>query len=86
LKEYLSSVGARGQITLPLEVRRRLGLKPKDRVAIVVEDKTALVKSASSDLGSGFQSIPALGRNLTVEEMTEIAGEENAAEAVREGL
>ena len=85
MKEFLSSVSAKGQITLPAEVRSRLGLKPKDKVAFFIEEEGVLVKPAGADVKAGFQSIPALKPARTLEEMTEIAAEEHAREAAREG-
>jgi antitoxin PrlF len=86
MKEYVSSISPKGQITLPAEVRTRLGLKPKDKVAICMEEEKVIVRAALADLEAGFQSIPALKERRTLEEMTEIAAEEHAEEAAREGL
>jgi AbrB family looped-hinge helix DNA binding protein len=39
-----STISSKGQVTVPLEVRTRLGLKPGDRVDFVVEnDRTVLL-------------------------------------------
>jgi AbrB family looped-hinge helix DNA binding protein len=37
---------AKGQITLPIAFRRKLGLKPHDRVVIELEERGILVKPA----------------------------------------
>ena len=38
-----STIGSKGQITVPLEVRKRLGLKAGDRVEFVVDkDRTSI--------------------------------------------
>jgi antitoxin PrlF len=84
MKEYLSSVSTKGQITLPAELRRRLGINPRDKVALAIEDETLVVRPAQSGLRAGFMSIPALEVRLSVEEMTEIAAEEAAEEVARE--
>ena len=40
-----STLTSKGQVTIPAEVRRRLGLKPGDRVAFVVDaDEVRLVR------------------------------------------
>ncbi|MCL4543761.1 MAG: AbrB/MazE/SpoVT family DNA-binding domain-containing protein [Chloroflexi bacterium] len=87
MKEFLSSVSPKGQITLPVEVRRRLGIKPKDQVVIDLEQDSVRIRPAprQSFLDS-YRTIPALPRRLSVEEMTEIAAEEHAEEAAREGF
>jgi AbrB family looped-hinge helix DNA binding protein len=37
-KELLSTVTRKGQVTIPVEVRRALGVQPRDQVAFVMED------------------------------------------------
>jgi antitoxin PrlF len=84
MKEYLSSVSTKGQITLPAEIRKRLGIKPRDKVALTIEAEALIVKPAQSALRAGFMSIPALKTSMSVEDMTEIAAEEAAEEFARE--
>lgn len=86
MKEFESSVSPKGQITLPLEVRRRWGIKAKDKVAIHVDDDVVTLAPARAALATIYQSVPALPRSLSVEEMTEIAAEEHAQHVAREGL
>ena len=76
----------KGQSTLPLEARRRWGIKAKDKVTIQVEDDMVTLVPARSALETIYQSVPALSRPMTVEEMTELAAEEHAQHAAREGL
>jgi len=42
----ISILSAKGQITLPIAFRRKLGIKPHDRVVIELEEKGILVKPA----------------------------------------
>ena len=35
--EYVATVTGKGQLTLPAAIRRRMGIDPGDRVAIVIE-------------------------------------------------
>ena len=86
MEEFESSVSPKGQITLPVEVRRRWGLKPKDRVAIRVDGQTVRIAPARSPLDESFGAVPPLKQPLSDKEMTRIAAEEHAREAVREGL
>ncbi|MGC2402330.1 MAG: AbrB/MazE/SpoVT family DNA-binding domain-containing protein [Acidobacteriaceae bacterium] len=41
-----SSTLSKGQITVPLEIRRRLGLKEGDRVEFVVEEERTIIRPA----------------------------------------
>jgi AbrB family looped-hinge helix DNA binding protein len=86
MEEYESSVSPKGQITLPLEVRRRWGIKPKDRVAILVEEGGVRIVPIRWSVDASYGAVPPLSSPLSVEEMTEIAAEEHAQEAAREGL
>lgn len=43
-----AQVSSRGQITIPAEVRRKLGLKPGSRVVIEVHGNTAVLRPMKS--------------------------------------
>jgi AbrB family looped-hinge helix DNA binding protein len=86
MREYVSSVSPKGQITIPAEVRRMLGVKPKDKVAIVVEGQDVKLQPARSRLEASYQAVEALNPPRTGEEIDAIVAEKIAQEAVREGL
>lgn len=44
-----STISSKGQITIPQEVRKRLGLEPGDRVEFVVEEGRTFVRPARSE-------------------------------------
>lgn len=78
MAEYQSSVSPKGQITLPIEVRRRLGLKPKDKVTIQVEGDEVRLLPASFTLDTAAGSVPALDEPMTWDEIEERLKEERA--------
>jgi AbrB family looped-hinge helix DNA binding protein len=39
MKEIVSTITSKGQVTIPAEVRRHLGLRTRDKIAFVVEPK-----------------------------------------------
>lgn len=41
-----STISSKGQITVPLEIRNRLGLKTGDRVEFVVDDNRTTIRPA----------------------------------------
>jgi antitoxin PrlF len=41
-----STISSKGQITVPLEVRKHLGLKPGDRVEFVLNDHETAIRPA----------------------------------------
>lgn len=55
--EYRSRVGQKGQVTLPVDMRNRLGIKPKDMVRFIEEEDGIKVKPAKSTLRKHFGSV-----------------------------
>lgn len=82
---FRSSVSPKGQITLPLVVRRRWRLKAKDRVSITVEEDAVRIAPARSPVDETYGVLPPLPRSLTIEEMTDIAAEEHARDVIQDG-
>jgi antitoxin PrlF len=60
MREIVSTVTRKGQVTIPIEVRRRLGVGTPDKVAFVLEDEGVRLKPATVSLASLFGSVPAL--------------------------
>ena len=48
MPRFVSSVSPKGQITIPMEIRKRLGIKSKDKVAFEVEGDTVTLALSSS--------------------------------------
>jgi antitoxin PrlF len=48
-KQYSSSISSKGQVTVPQEIRRRLGLVAGDRVDFVVEGDRTLIRPGRID-------------------------------------
>jgi antitoxin PrlF len=57
MTEILATMTKRGQITVPAEVRRLLGIKPRDRVAFSIEDSEVRLRPARFTLESVFGSV-----------------------------
>lgn len=48
--KYSSSISSKGQVTVPQEIRRRLGVAPGDRIDFVIEgDRTVIRPSRSNE-------------------------------------
>ena len=43
-----AQVSDKGQITIPADIRRKLGLKPKSRVSIEIRDNTVVIRPMKS--------------------------------------
>ncbi len=68
MRELLSTDTTKGQVTIPVEVRRLLGVAPRDKVAFVVEDghvrvarRTSIVERMAGALKSRVRSPTAEG-------------------------
>lgn len=85
MKELVSSVSPKGQITIPLEIRKFLGVNPKDKVAFRVEGEEVKITPVGSRLAASYKAVPALKQPLGFKEMAEIAGEEHVQDAAKEG-
>lgn len=84
MKHYDSTITQRGQVTLPAEVRRILGVKPREKVTFEVEEGQVRVVPARFTLESASGSVPALKRPLSLEEITHLAAEEHARHVLAE--
>ena len=57
MKELETRLTQKGQVTIPAEIRHRLGLKPKDVVRFEVEGDEVKLKPATSRLLEGFGAV-----------------------------
>lgn len=83
MKEFLSSVSPKGQITLPIEMRRQLGVKPKDKVIMRLEGDHVAVRSASATLAHVFGSVEPPTSTDDLKAIEQAAREEQAEREVR---
>lgn len=79
MKEYAATVTQRSQVTLPAEVRRRLGIKARDKIIFAIEGDQVRLLPATFTLESAAGSVPPLGRTVDSEEQIREAKEEKAA-------
>ena len=47
--KYSSTISSKGQVTVPQEIRHRLGLSTGDRVEFVIEGERTLIRPGRSD-------------------------------------
>jgi AbrB family looped-hinge helix DNA binding protein len=83
---YIATISERGQITIPAEVRRELGVHAGSRISFEVHDREAVIKPMKSlmDLaGAGAEY--AKGEYVPFEVARDIALMREAEEIVREG-
>lgn len=83
MREYLSSVSPKGQITVPAEIRRKLGVKPKDKVSLRLEGDGVTVRPASHSLRQVFGSVQPATSTDAFEGMEHSARQERVGVEVR---
>ena len=57
MREFTATTTTRNQVTIPAEVRRALGLKPRDKVAFTIEDDGEVRLAAVFSLESAYGSV-----------------------------
>jgi len=83
MREFTASVTERGQVTIPAEVRRLLGLKKRDKLSFVVEDGKVTVRKPRFTIETLAGSVPALKEPIEWDEMMRIVHEEIAEREIR---
>jgi antitoxin PrlF len=79
MKEIITTMTKRGQVTVPAEVRRLLGLKPRDKVAFEIVDDEVRISPASFTLESAFGSVRPAARAKDFKSISRAARDEKAA-------
>lgn len=78
VRRYTSTITQRGQVTLPAEVRRQLGVKPRDVVEFAIEDGEVTVRPVEFTARTARRSIKPLSPPIDIDEQVKIAKEERA--------
>ena len=75
----------KGQVTIPVAIRRKLGLKPRDRVRFEFEGDVVTLMPASSRLLAGFGAVTPRSRPEDWQGMKEEFESLVVAEVLNEG-
>jgi AbrB family looped-hinge helix DNA binding protein len=57
IRDLETRLTQKGQVTIPAEIRARLGLKPRDMVHFEIEDDTVKIRPAVSNLLKGYGTV-----------------------------
>ncbi|MEW6058373.1 MAG: AbrB/MazE/SpoVT family DNA-binding domain-containing protein [Bdellovibrionota bacterium] len=67
-----ATITSKGQVTIPVSVRQRLGVQPGDRVEFIeMENGVFQLVAASRDIRSLKGQVPKPAKAVTIEEMNE---------------
>lgn len=67
MPHIVASVTSKGQVTIPVAVRRRLGLNTRDKIAFVIDDQDVRIIPARQTVGDLYGSVPALPGRETID-------------------
>ena len=85
MREIMATTTQRNQVTIPAEVRRLLGLKPRDKVSFTIGDAgEVLLAAASFSLESAYGSVKPSRRPEHFEEIEQSAKDDKAERTARE--
>ena len=83
MKTIVTTLTQRSQVTIPAEVRRLLGVKPRDKVAFTIDDGGVRLAPASFSLESAYGAVKPVEKPENFDEITSIAKEAKAERTVR---
>lgn len=84
MKEFTTTITQRGQVTIPAEVRRLLGVKPRDKVTFSILDGEVRLTPVSLSLESAYGSVKASKRPEDFDEVSRTAKDAKAEQTARE--
>jgi len=85
MREVITTVTSKGQVTIPVEIRRALGLKARDRVAFTLVDGVATVRPAESVVDKLYGSVKYKGkRPIDFKKLRKQFAEDMAKNVLRE--
>lgn len=84
MKQIIASITQRGQVTIPAEVQRLLGIKPRDKVTFIIEDSQVRLAPVRFTIETAYGSVKPLNRPEDFDEIARVAKEEHAERVVRE--
>ena len=85
MQEFETTVTEKGQVTIPIEIRRLMGLHPHDKVHFEVEEGVVKIRRASSKLLQWFGSVKPQNKPEDFQKIREEFEKGVAEEAASEG-
>jgi AbrB family looped-hinge helix DNA binding protein len=80
--DLVTTMTKKGQVTIPAEVRKLLGVKPKDKVSFHIEQGEVRLARAANTLEAAYGAVQPLKRPEDFEALVRAAKEERARRTV----
>jgi AbrB family looped-hinge helix DNA binding protein len=84
MQQIVTTITQRGQVTIPAEVRRVLGVGARDRVAFEIENGTVRLVPAPLTLEQTYASVPPKHRPEDLDAVLDAAKAEHASSILDE--
>jgi AbrB family looped-hinge helix DNA binding protein len=84
MQHYYATLTERGQVTLPAEIRQKLGVKPRQKVHFAVDGDSIRIIPSEFTLESIRGMVPPLAERKTLDEIYDIAREEHTRHDIDE--
>lgn len=82
-QEYISTMTSKGQVTVPVEIRRALGLKAQDKLVFRVVEGRVEIEPLPMSLEEAYGSVPSLTQPEDFSSIRAVAREERAERAIQ---
>ncbi len=74
INEFTSTLSSKGQVTIPIEIRKKLGLESNDKVSFIEQaGEIKLIQATYSDIASLQGAAGRLNKQLSWKKMKQIA-------------
>lgn len=81
MRDIVMAMTKKSQVTVPAEVRKLLGIKPRDKVTFRIEGAEVKLRPAAT-LEAAYGAVKPLNQPENFEELVRIAKEERAERAI----
>jgi antitoxin PrlF len=82
MRELTSTVTSKGQVTIPVEIRRLLKVRPRDKVSFIVDGDHVRIGRRESVVARTAGAVKVEGPPLTAEQLRRAAEEAIAEQAI----
>ena len=82
-KLYTSVVTQKGQVTIPVEIRRVLGIKANDRVTFIIDQDRVCIEPIAESIETIFGAIEPIQRPEDFQRLRDTAIEDYVGDVVR---
>jgi len=83
-KLYTSVVTQKGQVTIPVEIRRALGIKANDRVTFIIDQDRVCIEPIAESIETIFGAIEPIQRPEDFQRLRDTAIEDHVDDIVRD--